>query len=259
MIDRELFLKELHSTGCCTIPDVLDATLVARARRELGRAIERERRWHGTRDYPDYGMVLCCALYDRVFIELFENERLLAPFEWLLGEGCIVYANTSSSMPPGSGNFSTRIHVDCPRLIPGYMTNMGATILLDDFTEDNGATHWLPGSHRRAHPPSAGELARGGQRLVAPAGAVWYFDARLWHAGGTNRTDRWRHSITVNMCRPYMKQRLDIPRLLSSAEVDLTGVSDRALQKLGFWSQTPASLEEYYAPPDQRKFRQPYE
>ena len=57
-----------------------------------------------------------------------------------------------------------------------------------------------------------------------------------------------------------MKQRLDIPRLLkNNSDVNLEGVSDRALQKLGFHAQVPTSLEEYYAPPEQRPFRQKYE
>jgi len=52
-----------------------------------------------------------------------------------------------------------------------------------------------------------------------------------------------------------MKQRIDIPRAM--AGMDLTGVSDQTRQKLGFFSQPPASLEEYYLPPEQRSYRQP--
>jgi ectoine hydroxylase-related dioxygenase (phytanoyl-CoA dioxygenase family) len=202
-------------------------------------------------------MVMCCAMYDKIFIDLFDHNRLIDPFDWILGSGCIVYAYTSSSMPPDRGNYSTRIHVDCPRLIPGYVTNVGAIICLDDFTADNGATWFLPGSHHREEAPAEGEFFDRAERLLAPAGAVWYFNTRLWHAGGVNHTNRWRHALTINMCRPYMKQRLDIPRLLQGR--NLEGVSERALQKLGFYAQTPASLDEYYAPPNQRKFRQRYE
>src|SRR5262249_5883579 len=95
------------------------------------------------------------------------------------------------------------------------------------------------------------------RRVVAPAGSAFFFNARLWHAGGENKTDRWRHALTINMCRPYMKQRIDIPRAM--AAVDLSGVSQQALQKLGVFAQPPASLEEYYPPPEQRTFRQPAE
>lgn len=202
-------------------------------------------------------MVLLCALYGQSFLDLFDNERFLEPFEAVMGCGCIVYAYTSSSMPPSASNFSRRIHVDCPRLIPGYVTNMGATILLDDFTEQNGATSFLPGSHERAEAPSEEEWERHSQQVIAPAGSVFFFNARLWHRGGANLTQDWRHALTVNMCRPYMKQRLDIQRALDGAGIEPT--SQRVRQKLGYDAQVPASYDEYYQPPELRKFRQPAE
>ena len=131
---------------------------------------------------------------------------------------------------------------------------MGATILLDDFTEENGATWFLPRSQWQAEAPSEDDFYKKAQRLIAPAGSVLFFNARLWHAGGDNQTDQWRHALTINMCRPYMKQRIDIPRAM--AGMDLSGVSERVRQKLGFFSQPPASLDEYYLPPEQRSFRQ---
>ena len=51
-----------------------------------------------------------------------------------------------------------------------------------------------------------------------------------------------------------MKQRIDIPRAMS--HLDLTGVSEVALQKLGFHAQVPASYDEYYVAPEKRKFKQ---
>jgi ectoine hydroxylase-related dioxygenase (phytanoyl-CoA dioxygenase family) len=132
---------------------------------------------------------------------------------------------------------------------------MGATILLDDFTEENGATWFLPGSHERADMPTEEEFYGGARRVVARAGTVFFFNARLWHAGAANTTSHWRHALTINACRPYMKQRIDIPRAM--AGMDLTGVSDRVRQKLGFFAQPPASLDEYYLPPEQRSYRQP--
>ena len=157
-------------------------------------------------------------------------------------------------MPPNSVNYSGRIHVDCPRIIPGYVTNMGATILLDDFNEENGATWYLPNSHEQETAPDEKFFYAKARRVIATAGSVWFFNARTWHAGGANKSDRWRHALTINMARPWMKQRLDIPRAM--AHLDLTGLSAVARQKLGFDAQVPASYDEYYAPPELRKFKQ---
>ena len=102
----------------------------------------------------DYGMVMVCPMYGNIFLKLLQNKKLIDPFNKILGKDCIIYAYTSSSMPPNKGNFSNRIHVDCPRFIKNYITNMGCTIALDDFYIENGATQFMPGSHLSAKIPT---------------------------------------------------------------------------------------------------------
>lgn len=244
----------MSSFGCMIVADALSEEFVREAVPELESAIAQEAQWHGTTEYQDYGMVLICSLYGGTFWRLFDLPSVTMPFEAVLGDGCIVYAYTSSSMPPGKGNYSSRIHVDCPRLIPGYVTNMGATILLSDFTTENGATYFLARSHNRLHAPTEEEFLSRSERLVAAKGSIFFFNARIWHMGGSNTTARWRHALTINMCRSYMRQRIDIPR--SMAHMNLDGLSGKAAQKLGFDVQIPTSREEYYQPPEKRKFRQ---
>jgi ectoine hydroxylase-related dioxygenase (phytanoyl-CoA dioxygenase family) len=246
--------NEITRTGYSIVENVLTSDFVAKAKRALESAIEKEAQYHQSRNYSDYGMVMLCSLYDQIFIDLFDQDKLMEPFNSVLGNGCIVYAYTSSSIPPNGTNYSTRIHVDCPRIIPGYITNMGATILLDDFSEQNGATYFLPDSYLMMQPPEEKYFFANARRLIAKAGSVWFFNARIWHAGGVNRTNQWRHALTINMVRPWMKQRIDIPRSMS--HMDLSNVSENALQKLGFFSQVPANYDEYYVPMQQRKYRQ---
>jgi ectoine hydroxylase-related dioxygenase (phytanoyl-CoA dioxygenase family) len=249
-----IYRDDILTRGYTIVENVLSDDFVRQAKAELQAALEKEVAYHGSANYSDYGMVLLCSLYGGAFLQLFDNDKLLEPFNQVLGPGCIVYAYTSSSMPPGGGNYSNRIHVDCPRIIPGYVTNMGATILLDDFTEENGATWFLPNSHEEPDAPTPERFYAESKRLIAKAGSVWFFNARVWHAGGKNSTSLWRHALTINMCRPWMKQRIDIPRAM--AGMDLSGCSEQILQKLGFHAQVPASYAEYYLPPEQRKYRQ---
>ena len=257
MVGKDKFKEDITTQGYAIVENVLSPQFVVKVKNELELAIKKEVEYHQTNQYSDFGMVLLCSLYGGAFIELFDNNKLTDPFNVVLGEGCIVYAYTSSSMPPHKSNYSNRIHVDSPRLIPGYITNMGATILLDDFTEENGATWLLPYSQNLKDKPGEEEFYKNGKRVIAKAGSVWFFNARIWHAGGNNLTNNWRHALTINMCRAYMKQRIDIPRAM--AHMDLSNVSDKALQKLGFMAQVPASYDEYYVAPEKRKFRQPAE
>jgi ectoine hydroxylase-related dioxygenase (phytanoyl-CoA dioxygenase family) len=253
-LNSALIAEQIHTDGYCIIEDVLSPEFIQQAKIELAAAIQKENEYHHTSNHKDAGMVLLCSLYEGVFTELFNNNTLMLPFNAVLGGGCIVYAYTSSSMPPQSSNYSNRVHVDCPRIIPGYVTNMGATILLDDFTEENGATWFLPKSQELATPPTEEYFYKHAKRVIAKAGTVWFFNARIWHAGGNNLTDQWRHALTINMGRSYMKQRIDIPRAM--AHLDTIKYSEQVLQKLGFHTQVPASYDEYYLPAELRKYKQ---
>ena len=257
MFDKDKFRNEIETQGYSIVENVLSPDFIIRAKADLEKAIAEEINYHKTNQYADFGMVLLCSLYGGTFLEMLDNKNLVEPFNTVLGDGCIIYAYTSSSMPPNKSNYSNRLHVDSPRLIPGYITNMGATILLDDFTEENGATWFLPYSQNDHEKPSEEDFYKRGKRLIAKAGTVWFFNARIWHAGGNNLSDKWRHALTINMCRPYMKQRIDIPRAMEKMDINI--MSPQVLQKLGFFAQVPASYDEYYVEPGKRKFKQPTE
>lgn len=257
MFDKEKFNKEILSQGYSIVRNALPLEFINKAKAELEIAIEKEIIYHKTKEYSDYGMVLLCSLYDKIFCDIFNIPLLTEPLNSILGDGCIVYAYTSSSMPPETSNYSNRIHTDCPRIIPGYITNIGATILLDDFTEENGATWFLPFSQENPNPPSQEEFYKTGLRLIEKAGTIWFFNARLWHAGGNNQTKNWRHALTLNVVRPWMKQRIDIPRAMK--HIDLENISEIAKQKLGFFTQVPSNYDEYYVPLENRKYKQKIE
>jgi len=248
------FKHEIESQGYSIVRNIIPQSYIDIAKCELKKAISKEIKYHGNEEYSDFGMVLVCPMYNKIFCEIFDIPILSDLINSILGEGSITYAYTSSSMPPNKTNYSNRIHRDCPRIIPNYVTNLGATILLDDFTEDNGATFFLPSSQWDADRPETEYFYKNSKRLIERAGTVWFFNANLWHAGGNNFTNDWRHALTLNMIRPWMKQRLDLPKM-----IDHSGLSEKSKQKLGFYSQVPASYDEYYAPFEMRKYKQKIE
>ena len=254
MFNKIKFIEEIENQGYSIVRNALPPVFIEKAKKELEIAIQKEVEYHKSKNYHDFGMVMLCTLYDQVFCNLFDLPLVTEPLEAILGEGCIVYAYTSSSMPPNTTNYSNRIHVDCPRIIPNYITNMGATILLDDFTEENGATWILPNSHQQSEKPTDEYFYKNAKRVIEKAGSICFFNARTWHAGGNNLTEFWRHALTINIVRPWMKQRIDIPRAMSN--IDVNSLSEKAKQKLGYFSQIPANYDEYYVPFDQRKFKQ---
>lgn len=77
--------------------------------------------------------------------------------------------------------------------------------MLDDFTERNGATRLVPGSHlnRQLRRYAAEETVA----AQGPAGSVMVFDGRLTHGTGANLSQgEQRRAILAYHCRPFVRQ-----------------------------------------------------
>lgn len=204
-------------------------------------------------NFYDSGMVHNCFLRGRMMLEHLSRKNLRNATDSLLCQNAIIYAYQSSSLGPRQGNYGSRIHVDCPRFIPGYRTNLGYVLALTPFTEKNGGTWVLPGSHLSGTIPTENKFHSSAIQLTCKKGDGIFFDARLVHRAGENSTDRWRHAITINFCRPFMRSRFDFPKLLS--ESSLKESFDPSTRKfLGFDVRMPASLEEFYRPVSERLY-----
>ncbi len=84
----------------------------------------------------------------------------------------------------------------------------------DDFTEANGATRVVPGSHRRPtadHPDDMGTVA-----VEMPAGSVIFYPGTVLHGGGANTTDRPRLGVILEFVsawlRPQENHVIGVPR-----------------------------------------------
>jgi ectoine hydroxylase-related dioxygenase (phytanoyl-CoA dioxygenase family) len=255
MISRAepMVLSQIKRRGFSVVRNIIDSETVATMKRELLRAVQEDlAAWEG-RDYPDAWMVHNLMVRDRVFAEFLDNSVMHSYLSELLGDTCILYAYTSSSMPPSGTNFSNRVHVDSPRVVPGYWTNVGVMVALDDYTAENGATRYLPESFERTDPPSIEQFTAQSEQVLPRAGDGVIFNARTWHTGGKNTTDRARHAITLNVCRSYMRQRFDYPRLVDEETLGYIGEVGRRF--LGFNVRMPASLDEYYLPEKERLYK----
>lgn len=242
----------VRTQGFALVEQAISGDEVSRYTAELERCIEEDRAmW--TDDLVgrvDAYMVQNLMLRSNDFARYLGNPTLHEVVDDLLEDTSIVYAFTSSSMPPSGTNFSHRVHVDCPRVIPGYPTNVGVILALDSFTPENGATWFLPASFERLDEPSWEEFMAGAVQVLPSAGQLIVFNARTWHVGGENTTDKVRHAITLNACRSFMRQRFDFPRMVSQETLD--AMDDVGRRFLGMDVQVPASMDEYLLPPAQR-------
>jgi ectoine hydroxylase-related dioxygenase (phytanoyl-CoA dioxygenase family) len=247
---RDELLRAVLTDGFTVVPDAVSLECVRSLRQELSVLIDDDRSSLGEAARVDDHMVQNLMVRHPVFLDLLNNAAIVDALDSMLSPTSIVYAYTSSSMPPAGTNYSARVHVDSPRVIPGYITNIGVIVALDDFTDDNGATYFLPGSFERLDPPSEEEFFAGARRVYPKAGDLVVFNARTFHFGGHNATSEARHAVTINACRSYMRQRFDYARMVPD-----DGLTPTQRRLLGFDVRVPTSLEEYYVPEDRRLYK----
>jgi hypothetical protein len=136
---------------------------------------------------------------------------------------------------------------------PGKRQLVVMFVMVDAFTLENGATEWIPGSHRVAAFPAAEFAAQNARRLCGPRGSIAFMDGDLWHRAQPNLTAEFRAGLTCVLTRPNFKQQLDYPRFLPLEYA--AGLNPRMRQLFGFNARTPATLSEWYQPREQRFYR----
>ena len=151
-----------------------------------------------------------------------------------------------------SRSYAHEIHRDIRSFSGRMPLLLNTLVMLDDFTADNGATFLLPGGHKMAEKPGAEWFNYSAERAIAPRGSILMFNSNLWHAGGDNDTDKPRRSVTPMFCRPWVKPGFDYPRAVGYDRGD--ELSPYLRQLLGYNARIPATLNEWYQPPEKRMY-----
>jgi len=93
---------------------------------------------------------------------------------------------------------------------------------LSDFTEANGATRLVPGSHTWPEEPVVGAAATAAIPSIAaamPKGSVCFVVGTLYHGGGANNSTQRRWALTINYCAGAVRQQENLMLALSRERV----------------------------------------
>ena len=101
--------------------------------------------------------------------------------------------------------------------------------MLDEFTESNGGTRVVPGSHFSGGQPdsTAKSIAATG-----PAGTALLCDGRIWHGTGANSTDQPRRAVLTTFCTPQFRPQENYT--VGTRQEVLDEASPDLLELLGF-------------------------
>lgn len=134
------------------------------------------------------------------------NDKILPLMEQIMDAE--LQLSSLSAICPCPGETAQPIHADdqlIPLPKPHPALSCNSMFALTDFTEENGATRIIPGSHKWDHSPGYGEEF---DSIAAEmkAGSVLLFHGSVWHGGGANRTDQRRLGIACYYCAGYIRQ-----------------------------------------------------
>jgi ectoine hydroxylase-related dioxygenase (phytanoyl-CoA dioxygenase family) len=134
------------------------------------------------------------------------HPAVLPVVEGVLDGGCLI--SSLSSINIGPGETAQPIHADdqlIPLPKPHPPTVCNTMWALTDFTEENGATRVVSGTHLADDSPVYGQHYES-EPAVMKRGSVLVWHGSLWHGGGANHTDRRRVGIAMNYCAGFIRQ-----------------------------------------------------
>lgn len=233
--------EDLDTYGVAIVRDVLTPQKVAEVKRRLYEAIPvSEADEVGTRGFtfdPDDRNIRVWHLLnlDPVFVELTRHPVALDFVRHLLGPDFMVSNCSANITEPG--NKRMEMHADQGYVLPPWPDRPLACVvawLLDDMTEENGGTRYVPGSHRHGINPAPHQSYET-VGVEAPAGSIAVMDGRLWHQTGANTTRDARRAAVL----PYYTLRWLRPQVNWNAALwpeTVAQLDEEFLHMLGFYT-----------------------
>ena len=193
----------LGEDGYAVVEGLLPAAALAAARDDLGRVLSTtppgRNPFEGARTRRVYALFAKTRALDASAV----HPLVLGVLDRVLGH-CQLSAPTGIEIGPGEA--AQMLHHDdaiYPLPRPHDEIVLNTMWALDDFTEANGATRIVPGSHRwvdeRPSPDGATVVA------AMPAGSVLFYLGSVWHGGGANTTDRSRLGVVLEYVASWLR------------------------------------------------------
>jgi ectoine hydroxylase-related dioxygenase (phytanoyl-CoA dioxygenase family) len=247
-------LAQLDEEGYVILPSLIPPSQVKAIKDALAPYLQGKLK--GRNDFEGYDSERVYALLAKspVFAELAAHPLVLDVAEHILGPNFMLSACLAINSHPGEN--AQPLHFDdsfykVPRPRPAY--GVSAFWAIDEFTETNGATEIIPGSHTWGdEPPAGGDTFRetfingrhvpvvdhpGLQKVIMPAGSLMLTPGTLWHRGGANHSNASRLAITPQYCVAWGRQMESM--LLSVPPHVVAKYPERVQQLLGYSIHPP--------------------
>ncbi|HLB07180.1 MAG TPA: phytanoyl-CoA dioxygenase family protein [Alphaproteobacteria bacterium] len=202
-------VRALRREGCVILRNLVAPEVVDRITRELEPYLDATP--HGTGDYVGFNTKRTSALITKsetVGRELAIHPLILDAVNAILGERCQhIQLATTQAVSIGPRETVQAFHRDdsiYPFKHPSPESVVSTVWALTDFTEANGATRVVPGSHRWGDKrlPKEDDAAQ----AVMPKGSVVIYLGSVYHGGGASRARSYRTGLILGYSLGWLRQ-----------------------------------------------------
>ena len=252
--DPDVIVEELlHGGGAVVIKGLFSPEQVADARRIImahsEAAAEKVTHFQGAAEEAGtlnlQRRVWNLLAKGEVFSEMAAHPVIMAILRKFLGTEFIVGSIAANRILPGGPGQEP--HVDYPYwdfhapdthpvgLNGSFPMNAQVSIILDPFTEESGATAYVPGSqHELRYPTEADDFYGRCERMLGEPGDAVLFYGVTWHCAMPNRSDHDRNAVLIQYLPKWVKPMEDMPAALPQEFVDAASPDMRQLLGLNY-------------------------
>jgi len=226
-------LAAVRRDGYVILPELMTADQLAEIRTAVDPLLNKKGRnnFEGHATQRVYSVLNKTRSCDR----LVDHPRVLALLDRLFLQNYLLSMLQVINILPGEA--AQMLHTDDSFYpLPRPRPPLGAATIwaIDDFTDVNGATDVVDGSHLWGDRiPTDAER----RPVVMTAGSCVFFVGTLWHGGGANRSSRGRLAVTAQYCEPWLRPQEAFT--LSITRDTARAVSDDIRRMLGYSIHPP--------------------
>lgn len=203
LADGYLLLEGVISKERCNLLRELIEKLAAQER-ENGEACtygpQLQRVWNLISKHEEFQEIVC-------------ENKILEVMEWIFDRDTSHQKYFLSSFQAnilGVGAAEQVLHIDTPvpDPVPIWPIKANSIWCIDEFTNSNGATIVIPGSHKFQRRPNKDhdQKAPGQIQITAPKGSVLITHGALWHRSGKNASDGSRVALLGSFAASYARE-----------------------------------------------------
>ena len=225
----------LDRDACCVVDHVVAPEVMDRVREELASWLDSVTLGRDSFTGRHTQRVGGLIARSETVRELVENPIVLGSVEKTLSHASNFQLHLTQTIAIGPGETPQQIHRDqwAFDFFPfpdSYQVQCNTIWAMTDFTEENGATRVIPGSHLRDDRLEF--TAADTEPAEMEKGSVLFYTGALYHGGGANRTSETRYGLNITYAVAWLRQEenqyLSVPRDIAK------GFPDALLRLMGY-------------------------